>query len=94
MESWRPFRRPTQMRITLSALGRRMDVSLLDVSESGMKLTYPDLLPTDALVEVSTPRIARTGRVRWSRQGALGVTLTEPLSLAEQAELAGMSWGY
>ena len=94
MESYRSMRRPSQMRVTLSALGVRKDVKLLDVSETGMKLSCPVPLPADALVEVSTPRIARCGHVRWSERGAVGLHLTEPLSPAEQAELAGMSWGY
>lgn len=90
MERYRPMRRPSMMRVTLSAEGRRRDVQLLDVSETGMKLACKDRLPEDALVEVSTPRIARQAHVRWAERGALGLTLTQPLSPAEQAELAGM----
>ncbi|WP_167767067.1 PilZ domain-containing protein [Jannaschia formosa] len=82
------------MRITLSAPGFRKDLQLLDVSETGMKLACTEPLPADVPVEVSTPRIARSGHVRWAERGAIGLTLTEPLSAAEQAELAGMTWGY
>ncbi|MDB2407074.1 PilZ domain-containing protein [Jannaschia sp.] len=94
MESYRPLRRPSQMRITLSALGLKRDVTLLDVSETGVKISCSEQLPADALVEISTPRIARQGRVKWVERGAAGLTLTEPLSASEQAELAGMTWGF
>jgi hypothetical protein len=82
------------MRIILKTSGLTQDVRLLDVYELGMKVAVSQTLPADAIVEVRSPRISRMARICWADRGAIGLTLADPLSPDEQAELSGMTWAY
>ena len=91
MQGYRPRRRPSGLRVTVKAQGWRRDATVLDVSEAGLKLALSEPPPPDTAIEVSTPRITRQARVRWTGRGTVGLILSEPLSASEQAELSGMA---
>ncbi|CUH40907.1 PilZ domain protein [Jannaschia seosinensis] len=91
---YRPPRRPASMEVWLRVGSKKLTVSVLDVSESGAKITAPDGLALDMRVVLATPRFEREAMVRWVQGKHAGLTLEAPLSQSEQMEISGMSAGF
>ena len=90
---YRPRRRPSSMQVWLAIDSKERTVTLLDVSETGVKIAAPDGLAAGARVALVTPRFSRQAMVRWIRDGQAGLTLDTALSQDEQGELAGFAAG-
>lgn len=87
----RPMRLPMgHTAMTSSECGLK-PVSVVDISQRGMKLAHDGSFQPGLAVKVTTDAgIERRGVVRWSRDGLAGVILTEPFTVAELGSLR--SW--
>lgn len=89
---YRPRRVPSNATITLVIGGLILSVALLDVSESGLKIALDQPFPQGTKVRIEAARFSITGQMRWASGREAGLTLDAPLSVSDQAELAGMAW--
>ncbi|MBN8816230.1 MAG: PilZ domain-containing protein [Sphingomonas sp.] len=81
------MRRPA---MTASEFGLK-PVSVVDISQRGMKLAHDGSFRPGLAVKVTTDTgIERRGVVRWTRDDLAGVILTEPFTVAELGSLR--SW--
>ncbi len=79
----RSLRTYVQMRATLAAApGKRVEVSVVNVSASGMMIETPANFVPGRPVSVDVESIGTfTGKTAWARDGHIGLTFDKPLSL-------------
>lgn len=90
---FRPRRRPSGMQASIMARGLDKIVKVVDISESGARVSFPGGLPEGMNVTLATPRFRVGATVRWTRGDSVGLTLERKLTSGEQTELSGMSVG-
>lgn len=68
-------------------------VSILDVSQRGMKLAHNGSFTPGLAVKISTDwGVDRRGVVRWSRDGIAGLILSEPFTIEELGSIRNLQY--
>ena len=81
MHQFRATRRMTRRDARLVAGSHRTEVTILNVSRTGLRLKgVPDDLPPDTLVRVQSGPVNLTGQITWVSDGYAGVRLAAALS--------------
>lgn len=89
---YRSRRIPSDADVVLIVAGLKLIVKLIDVSETGAKVTLDGPFPEGTPVVLESGRLRLEGEIRWARAGEAGIGLSAPLSPSDQAELACISW--
>jgi len=80
----RPLRLEHSKRVVVISERGHSPAALRDISQAGLKISYKgNFNPGLAVKVLLAPGIERRGVVRWSKDGAAGIALTEILSVEE-----------